>query len=241
MLRAEIAWWRFPRNFYLSGCVLLMLLEGILLGISLSFLVGPLLFAVLEAGIAHGFRAGIAVASGIWVSDMLFVALILWSVQSLAALVQGQGFRFWAGIFGGILLIAFGAVSYFSGAKNKKTDRAQAAASSVRDASGTDSCNYFHLWLRGFLINTINPGTIFFWIGIVSAVVAPRAWKAGQSLVFFSGMLGTLIMTDTLKAWGARSIRRFLTPAHIRQVQKGIGLVLALFGMVLMYRATWGM
>lgn len=217
-----------------------MLLQGILLGISLSFLVGPLLFAVVEAGIAHGFRAGVTVASGIWLSDILFVSAILWSVQSLAALTQGAGFRFWAGIVGGILLMLFGAASFWAGKKKKRLSEPHFTESIDILLPESKTCNYYHLWLRGFLINTINPGTIFFWLGIVSAVVAPKGWTTGQSLVFFSGMLGTLVITDTLKAWAARSVRQFLTPAHIRQVQKGIGLVLAVFGLVLLYKAVAG-
>ena len=94
--------------------------------------------------------------------------------------------------------------------------------------------------MRGFLINTINPGTIFFWLGIVSAVVAPNHWTITQSLIFFAGMLGALVVTDMLKAWGAKSIRRFLTPAHIRQIQRSIGLVLMIFGLVLILKAIWG-
>jgi len=82
----------------------------------------------------------------------------------------------------------------------------------------------------------VNPGTIFFWLGIVSAVVVPNGWNQQETLVFFGGMLGTLVLTDTLKAWAAKSIRGFLTPKHIRQVQQGIGLVLMLFGLVLIFR-----
>ncbi|MEN9414305.1 MAG: hypothetical protein RLZ62_609, partial [Bacteroidota bacterium] len=58
-----------------------MLLKGVLLGISLSFMVGPLLFSVVEASIVRGFRAGMAVAAGIWSSDFLFIGLILWSME----------------------------------------------------------------------------------------------------------------------------------------------------------------
>lgn len=209
-----------------------MFFQGILLGISLSFLVGPLLFAVIEAGIAQGFRAGVSVAAGIWVSDVIFVGIVLWGVETLAAITAVEGFGFWAGLLGGLLLIAFGAASFFSNPKLPKPDSATAVQVKQR--------SYSKLWLRGFLINTINPGTIFFWLGIVSAVVAPNRWTIPQSLTFFGGMLGALVVTDMLKAWGAKSIRRFLTPAHIRQVQRSIGLVLMVFGLVLILKAVWG-
>lgn len=205
-----------------------MLIQGILLGISLSFLVGPLLFTVVQAGIVQGFRAGIAVAAGIWASDVLFVAAILWGVEIFEAVTALDGFRFWAGIAGGVLLLAFGAGSFFS---QKHTAEGVEQAEKV-----VKKRTHFRWWLRGFLINTINPGTIFFWLGIVSAVVVPNGWEPRESLVFFGGMLGTLVLTDTLKAWAAKWVRRFLTPKHIRKVQRGIGLVLMVFGVVLIFR-----
>ena len=156
-----------------------MLLQGILLGFSLSFLVGPLLFAVVEAGISQGFRAGLSVASGIWFSDILFVSTILWSVETLAAVTAIQGFRTWVGILGGLLLIAFGLGSLFL--KSKVKDGAE---------HKVEKRSYLSWWLRGFLLNLINPGTIFFWLGIVSAVVVPNNWTREQSMVFFAGMLG---------------------------------------------------
>ncbi len=205
-----------------------MLLQGILFGISLSFLIGPLLFAVVEAGIAQGFRAGVAVAAGIWVSDVLFVGAILWGVDTLAAVTQVDGFKQWVGVFGGLLLLAFGAGSFFS--KQGRKAGAVPAENSIEQRSN------LAWWLRGFLLNTVNPGTIFFWIGIISAVVVPNHWNEPQTLIFFGGMLGTLVITDTLKAWAAKRIRQFLTPEHIRQVQRGIGLMLMVFGAVLIGR-----
>jgi threonine/homoserine/homoserine lactone efflux protein len=202
-----------------------MLIQGIILGISLSFLIGPLLFAVVQAGIVQGFRAGIAVAAGIWASDVFFVGAILWGVKTLAAITALEGFRFWAGLSGGLLLLLFGLGSVFAKVKPILLVEGVATKRSL-----------WNWWLRGFLINTVNPGTIFFWLGIVSAVVVPNGWSQGETLVFFGGMLGTLVLTDTLKAWAAKSVRRFLTPGHIRTIQKGIGLVLMVFGLVLIFR-----
>ena len=85
-----------------------MLLQGILLGISLSFLIGPLLFAIVEAGIGQGFRAGVSVAAGSWFSDVLYVMAAFYGVEAMEALVALPNFKLWSGIMGGILLTAFG-------------------------------------------------------------------------------------------------------------------------------------
>jgi threonine/homoserine/homoserine lactone efflux protein len=207
-----------------------MLIQGMLLGISLSFLIGPLLFAVVEAGIGQGFRAGISVAAGIWLSDVFYVGVVLWGVETISSITALPGFETWAAILGGTLLIGFGAGSFFS--------KKHITANTDLIASGFERRSYWHWMLRGFLINTFNPGTIFFWLGIVGAVVVPNGWNKPQTLVFFGGMLGTLVVTDTLKALAAKRIRKYLTPNHIRMTQKAIGALLMVFGLVMLGRSA---
>ena len=206
-----------------------MILQGVLLGISLSFMIGPLLFSIIEAGIAHGFRAGFAVALGIWLSDVFYVILVLSGVEVLVQLTAMPGFKVWSGMAGGGLLVAFGLGSMLKSGKK-----------SGLSALDTQKSKYEYQWssyfLRGFLLNTINPFTVFFWLSIAGAVIIPNGWNRYETLLFFSGMLGTLVVTDTLKAYGARQVRRFLTPEHTFWVQRSIGIVMLVFGLVLVIR-----
>ena len=208
-----------------------MLIQGILLGISLSFMVGPLLFAILQAGVERGFRAGLAVAGGIWTSDVLYVLVVLYGLEMLAAMTVLPGFRFWAGLAGGALLVAFGAGNLFF----KKSADVHPSSLALGAKEGL-SRTYTAYFLRGFLLNTINPFTVFFWLGIAGAVLIPNGWSNVEILIFFGGMLGTLVVTDTLKAYAAKRVRHFLTPEHTRWVRIGIGVLLVIFGIVLVLR-----
>lgn len=211
-----------------------MLLQGILLGISLSFLVGPLMFAIVEAGIGQGFRAGVSVAAGIWVCDLLYVLAVFYGVESIEALVALPHFKMWAGLTGGLLLAGFGISTIW------KTRHPIQVSESLHPAAWLKKDKhktYFWWWVRGFLLNTVNPGTVFFWLGIVTAVVVPSGWSRHEMLIFFGGMMGTLIVTDILKAWAAKALRRFLTPAHSRNLERGIGFLMIVFGLVLAVRA----
>lgn len=205
-----------------------MLLQGILLGISLSFMVGPLMFAIVNASLERGLRGGLAVAAGIWLSDLLFMSLMLSGVDVLSRVTALPGFRLWAGLIGGLLLIVFGIASLFSKRRPQSFEDDATANHKHRSFLG-----YF---LGGFLLNTINPFTLFFWLSIASAVIIPNGWNVRQALVFFSGMLGMVIGTDILKAYGAKLLRRYLTVNHIVRIRKGIGLTLIVFGLVLMIR-----
>jgi threonine/homoserine/homoserine lactone efflux protein len=202
-----------------------LFLEGALLGLSLSFLIGPLLFAIVQASLERGFRAGLAVAAGIWIGDVLYMLAVQSVVDALAGWIERPEFRLGMGLAGGTLLIAFGLGSLLGRQRSPEEQVVEGA-----------SRQYWAYALRGFLINLINPFTVFFWLGITSALVVPGRWDGRETALFFGGMLATLVVTDTLKAWGAKSLRRFLTPAHQRLVRRGIGFVLVGFGLVMVGR-----
>ena len=49
-------------------------------------MLGPIFFALIQAGIEQGFRAGAMVGFGVWVSDFLFVASVYWGVSYIMAI-----------------------------------------------------------------------------------------------------------------------------------------------------------
>jgi len=222
-----------------------MIFQGILLGLSLSFMVGPLLFAIMQASLDRGFRAGIALASGIWVSDALYIIVIYRWVDALTALTALPNFTFWAGLGGSTVLVLFG-MSTLLNRKVPVADEHNTTADRVLDAiDGPEPPGVEHNWtrwgypgyaLRGFLLNTINPFTVFFWLGLASAVVVSNEWAPTETIEFFGGMLLALIATDMLKAYAAKRVRSFLNPGHIRRLQQGIGIALLISGVVLLVR-----
>ena len=204
--------------------MLSIIFKGILLGFSLTFLIGPLFFSIIQTGIERGFRAGLAFAAGVWASDAFFVAAVLFGVRQIKWLTEQPSFVRWSGVGGGLLLLSFGAGCFFG--KN----RFEMAASPLSSAS------FLSLFGKGFLINTINPFTVFFWLGITTAVLVPNGWSFSQSLVFFGAMLTTLALTDAAKAFLAKKIGGWLTEKHIGWVRRGIGFLLVAFGLAMIYR-----
>ncbi len=63
-------------------------------------MVGPLFFAIIQASLERGFRAGFTLASGIWTSDALYILAVYYGVDALAALTALPHFRLWAGLGG---------------------------------------------------------------------------------------------------------------------------------------------
>ncbi|MEY4903913.1 MAG: hypothetical protein RLZZ292_1728, partial [Bacteroidota bacterium] len=82
-----------------------LLLEGTLWGIALSILVGPIFFAVIQAGIERGFRAAIILSTGVWLSDLLYIIAAYTGVSYLTVWINDPHFKELFGIIGGGILI----------------------------------------------------------------------------------------------------------------------------------------
>ena len=81
-------------------------LNGVFFGLALAVLLGPIFFALIQAGLERGFRAGLAIGIGIWVSDFLFIFAVYHSVSRIVAITEIDGFELWTGVAGGIILMA---------------------------------------------------------------------------------------------------------------------------------------
>lgn len=228
-----------------------LLWKGILFGMSLSILVGPLLFALISASLERGFRAGMAFASGVWLSDIAFIALVYQSVDKVAAFTRMTGFKYWASMIGGVVLVLIGVQMVYRNRMNRtvnRLDNASLGEKMLDKLDGPEPEGVDHNWkrwgylgylLRGLLMNIFNPFTIFFWLAFATTVVLPNDWSTTEVTEFFTGMLGALVITDTLKAFSARKLKAILTPHQIKMIQFGIGFMIIGFGIFLMGRAVY--
>lgn len=208
-----------------------MYLQGALLGLGLSLLMGPILFTLVQTSLEQGFRAGMMVGFGIWLSDVLFIGVVLLGVSWLLKVVQWQGFEPLLGTAGGLLLLVVGGVLLMR--ERHKSEEAYRFSSR--------SSSYFSLWLKGFLINSLNPFTFFFWAGVATTLAIKHPGGTGEVLPFYGGVFSVIVLTDALKVSLAKLIRRWLHPKVIFWSRILTGLVLAGFGLFLLGRVVWQM
>lgn len=202
-----------------------VLLHGIKYGLFLTILVGPLVFALIQAGVERGFKAGTMIGFGIWVSDLFFILAVYYGFSQVQAITEWPYFELCVGIAGGIILLFTGAFTLLSKTpdinKNKKI-------------TGT----YLALWIKGFIINTLNPFTVFFWVLVMTTVVADQHYTPQQSFLYFAGILGTIMITDSLKVLLAKRLRHYLEVHHLVWVRRVTGIALIIFGIVLIIRVS---
>lgn len=188
-------------------------------------MVGPIFFAIIQTGVEEGFLAAFIVGLGIWVSDLLYILFVYFGISYAEDLVQNQTFTYITGSIGGAILIAIGIGIMLS--KPPVFDRSK---------TSKPRSSYLNLLSRGFLINTVNPFTIFFWFSVTSTMVVHDTFNHAQATLFFGTILFTIICTDMIKALLAKRISNRLTQKHIEWSRKITGLVLVLFGLVLLIR-----
>ena len=202
-----------------------LVLDAIKLGLFLAVLPGPILFSLIQTGVEEGAKAGLTLGSGIWISDVLFILFVYFGMTYAAEVVQNHSFILWSGIIGAIILIGFGIGIIITKAPFFDNGNASKRYSS-----------YNSLFTKGFLINTVNPFTVFFWFGVMSTFVLAQKLNQNQAFLFFGIILFIIVFTDAMKVLLSKRIRKFLKPVHVTWVRKITGALLIVFGIALVFR-----
>lgn len=205
-----------------------LIFDGIKLGLILAILVGPIFFALIQAGVEQGIRAGTMVGLGIWISDLIFIFSAYFGVSYITRLAEGPAFALYLGIAGSITLTFFGLGALVTAPK--------IGANPYWTKTTFRSSSYFSLWIKGFLINTINPFTFFFWIGVTTTMAVDGGLDIGEATLFFGAIFGTIVLTDFSKVVLAKRIRQVLQPVHLLWLRRISGGALIVFAVVLLVR-----
>ena len=203
------------------------LLSGIGFGLTLSIMIGPIFFALVQAAIEKGFRAGAMVGFGVWISDLFYILVVYFFISHIASLASNEGFKLYTGLLGSVILILFGIGSIAR--TNKEYNK-------VEDIILPPT--WFSLWLKGFLINTINPFTIFFWIGVISTILIKDQSNENNNWVFLSGIFSTIVVTDLSKVVLAKTLRMYLSSGSLKLLKYISGIALICFGVGLFIRVV---
>jgi threonine/homoserine/homoserine lactone efflux protein len=208
--------WRIGKNsFYIARMEIIV--KGVVSGIVLAFLIGPVFFTLLQTSIERGFSSGVFVAIGISLSDSFYIVI---SYFGLTQFMSTPNFRHYMAYGGGVILLLFGL--YYLLIKSRKL--AQYDPQKVENASG------LRLAAKGFLINGLSPMVLFFWLATVSVATSQLGYDSHKnSLIFFASIVATVFTTDIIKAKLADKLRTLITPKVIRIMNIVLGVVMVVF------------
>lgn len=200
------------------------ILTGLPWGIFLSFMIGPVFFILIETSITKGFRAALAFDLGVVLGDVFFIGVAYLGSYRLISSLKDKPALF---IFGGIVMVAYGIISFV---KLKKQAKIQYEA--IEDE--IIKKNYGSLFIKGFFLNVINIGVLGFWLAIIISVGPKLDMQTPRMLTFFTSVIVSYLLVDCLKIVLAKQLKSKLTPTNILKIKKGISIVLIVFGLALM-------
>lgn len=196
------------------------IISGIGIGIVLTFITGPVFFALIKTSIEKGFHAGVALALGVVSSDVVFVGAIIFGSQLFEI---PPHVKIWLGIAGSIILLGIG-VHYLI----KKAD----VNFNTHTPAKVNRAGYF---FKGFAMCIFNPTILFHWITVIGT--ASTVYHIGvphrqlKIAIMFLTILIVQFGLDSTKAFYANKLRDKISVKLIHRLNyaAGIALIIAAF------------
>ena len=202
-----------------------LVFKAIFTGLILSLMIGPAFFLLLETSIKKGVRAALAFDLGILVSDIIYIIIAYLFYGEVAKLVDGKHTELLKAI-GGALFIIYGVVSFFKKSKVQTQEEIDNLSNTSKD--------YLIQFLKGLMLNLVNPMVIFYWFSVMALGTEHGADSWLDNLLFIGVLLLTFFSIDVLKIIGAKKLRPFITDQLLGSLNRITGSILFLFGVVLL-------
>lgn len=199
------------------------LLKGLALGLILALSVGPVIFTIIKQSIYNGHEGGFSFVAGVWISDIILVILCNAFTELVKELLE---YKKLIGYAGSSFLLAMGVYYLFFKKTKIKTDGNGLTVKLARS-------DHTQIFLSGFLINTLNPSVIIFWL--VNATAFAVSHTLQQRIVIFTTCILFNMLADTAKVLLAGSLRKKLTVHNISLITKISGGILIAFAFALIY------
>lgn len=196
-------------------------IKGLTLGFLLAISVGPIVFTVIKQSLNNGLQGGLAFISGIFLSDVFLVICVNFFTQFFKAL---SNYDRPLGVAGSMLLIMVGIYFLFFKKVKVAANGDQLVSFRRRD--------YAKMFFSGVVINLLNPGIVVFWFVWATAYISHTL---NQRMVIFGTALVIAFAADITKVVLADKIRQKLTPRNIHRINRLNGIILILFGGVLLW------
>jgi threonine/homoserine/homoserine lactone efflux protein len=197
--------------------------EGFSVGLLLSALIGPVFFALIQASLTNGFRYAAVLATGILISDLIYVLITFFGIRYIAGF---ESFQTYLGLGGGLILIGFGISSIFK----KKGSRPNSGGINLPRVKKRSA------FAKGFGINGINPFVLLFWISIASLVQLKQSFTESDYVAYYAGILVTVFCIDLVKAFIAKKLSPLVTDRTLFWLNKFVGVLMIFYGLRMIWQ-----
>jgi L-lysine exporter family protein LysE/ArgO len=188
------------------------LLYGTLTGIALCLTFGTVFFSLVQNSVDNGFRTGVKIAFGVFVSDIIFV---FFAIFGTAFLPDISNFQQWIAVGGILFLVLLGVNNFINGQPKIIYPK-------------TRFGNLLYYFTTGFLLNALNPVNFITWVTIATYIRSNLNYHMGQVGVFFTASVVAVFLVECAIAFYAHKLKRFFTPKVVLIFNRVTGAVFIL-------------
>ena len=201
---------------------------AVVIGLFLSLIVnmGPAFITLVQTSLHRGFKSAAWFISGVILNDAMIISLyILTSVQ---VVMRSELEVTLFSIGAGIILVLFGIFTFRRKVEEKESLLEKRTNEIIEKK---DDKPWWLLMLgKGVVINLLNPFVWIFWFSAVAVVAGSMGGNKVNTIVFFALILGTTLMCELLKAWGAAKLKVFFNPRRTTIMNRCAGILLVVCG-----------
>lgn len=196
------------------------ILNGIWQGFVISILLfGPAFFKLIHTSIQDGFKKGVMLASGVFLSDLLVAILCILGV---ADFMQNPDFQKIYNLCAAVVLFLMGIKCF------RHQYKAFLQSYSARVPSSKSV-------LKGFWLNLVNPFTFILWFNVLGSISSKYAGVVNYKLLLSVNLITILIvlfLMDVLKVFLSHLIGKKLNARIFFTINKYFGVLLMIIGSV---------
>jgi threonine/homoserine/homoserine lactone efflux protein len=204
--------------------IIKVILGGMSAGLIMTFMTGPAFFALIRTSIQKGFLSGALFALGVFMADAFFVTTTFLGASLIALAESNQKY---IAVFGGLFIIGIG-YKYLT----KKVAQEE-KEEDITVSSKLKNTGYF---FKGLLMNLLNPGMLFYWIGLVSYLGTNSDYTNEDIKLFIFCSMITVLSTDLAKAYFASKVRHLFSNTVIQWMNRIVGTALIIFAIVMILK-----
>jgi len=198
------------------------IINALLTGFFLAFMVGPVFFVLLETSATKGIKEAIIFDLGVILADALFIILSFYGSYSILNKIKDDPRLFFAG---GILLFTYGLITFIKEKRRKIVLDPKLVV--------VEKTNLGGLFLKGFLLNFINVGVLGFWLALVVVISTNVGMNSQRIFIYFTTIIIGYFITDLGKIVLAKQLKSKMTPAVITKIRKIMGVILMIIGLTI--------
>jgi len=194
-------------------------IEGFVFGLAMIIFIGPVFFTLLKSALSYGFWAGMMVALGVFISDVVVVVLCSYGAIPF---FENPLNKHWLAIVGSIILFGLGFKYLLKPNVNVDADLKLKAG------------HYTAFFIKGVLVNFVNPFVFLVWIGVIG--FAQKKYGVGEDLwLFLTAALLGILTTDSAKVIFAHRVKTLIQPRFLLRAYQIIGIVMIGFGVRMLW------